>query len=133
MALDGSIEIAWGGDLRLFRLPIAQLLALEEKRDLAVAVIHARLMRAEYAVADVTETLRLGLMGAGVDAREAGRLVETHCGSGQIEAGSVVAFYVLTAALDAPKALVLAGKAQAGTDETEASAFPSPPSTAPQP
>jgi len=138
MSLDGSIEIFWAGDLRVFRLPIAQLLALEEKRDSALAEIHGRLMRGVWSLRDVTETLRLGLIGADVDARHAAKLVEEHCVDGRIEAAALVAFYALTAALDAPKAVALAkgdepGKDRAETDPNEANASPPPLSTRPQP
>lgn len=128
--LDGSIHLVFGDEERRFRLGMAQLLTLEEKCDSAFAELHDRLMEGRWSVTDVTETLRLGLVGADVDPREAKALVERYATPGHLEPASVVAFYVVAAALNAPKTYAKLGKAvTAGGADGAASASPPPLST----
>ncbi|MBD3847109.1 gene transfer agent family protein [Bosea sp. SSUT16] len=128
--LDGSVVLPFGEEERLFRLGMDQLFALEQKRDCGFALLHDRLMRGGWSIADVSETLRLGLVGAGMELRPAKELVDRYCVPGRLEACATLAFYVLAVVMDAPKALAILGKGGATVDTTEATdAFPSSPST----
>lgn len=127
--LESSILLPFGEEERLFRLGMDQLFALEQKRDCAFAVLHDRLMRGGWSIADVSETLRLGLVGGGMDVREAKTLVEHFCRPGRMEECATLAFYVLAVVMNAPKTLRILGKAGAAMDASGATdASPSSPS-----
>lgn len=128
--LDGSVYLPFAEEERLFRLGMDQLFALEQKRDCGFALLHDRLMRGGWSIADVSETLRLGLVGAGMELREAKELVERYCVPGRLEVCATLAFYVLAVVMDAPKALRILGKGDATMDSSGAmDASPSSPST----
>lgn len=61
-----------------FGLNIKQILELEEKCGAGIAVIHARLWNGVYTTADVTETIRLGLIGGGMDPVQAKKLSDRY-------------------------------------------------------
>jgi len=72
----------WAGGEHPFLHRIGELLALEKSCDSAVGDIYERLGStllgaARWGVRDVTETLRLGLIGGGMDPTEARRAVLT--------------------------------------------------------
>lgn len=130
---DGSVDLAFGGDERRFRLGIAELIALQEKRNSGPMEIAARLQLGVWRVEDVTETLRIGLMGGGTEAKKARELVEATVRPGHITEHVLTARAVLLVALQGlPDDPV--GKAPAAPDAPEATAAsPQPPSTAPAP
>ena len=129
---DGSIVLPFGDEERLFRLGIDQILSLEEKRDCGVAVLYGRLMEQAWALPDITEIIRLGLIGGGMEIRAAKALVERCCVPGYLKPAGLLAFHILAATLDAPTAWTLLGKAPPAGDASEAtSAFPPPSSTEP--
>lgn len=134
-ALDGSILLPFGEEERLFRLGMDQLFALEEKCGSPFAELHDRLMERRWSVREVSEVLRLGLIGGGLEPRAAKELVERACVPGRIEVCATLAFYVLAVVMDAPKALrVILGKDVAAVDASGATgASPSSPSTASPP
>lgn len=61
-----------------FRLTVKQIIELEEKCGAAFAIIHARLWQGLYTANDVVETIRLGLIGGGMDPVKAKQLVERY-------------------------------------------------------
>lgn len=100
MSADGSVEIDWAGDLRKFRLPIERLDALEVAcGGTGCSEIFGRLESSRWGIRDVTETIRLGLLGGGADAKLAKRLVEEHVVDGKIFENVLVARAVLAAAI----------------------------------
>lgn len=126
---DGSIDLLWGGDERRFRLAIAQCLALEERRGCGLREIWHRLGSDRWAVDDVRETIRLGLIGGGTEPKAAAALVETFCGDGQLYAGVIVAFSIISQAIAAPADEPPVGKAGAAAAPETGS--PPPPSGEP--
>lgn len=76
MAADGSVDLVFAGDERHFRLGIAELIALQEKRNSGPLEIAMRLQSGTWRVEDVTETIRIGLIGGGKDAKAARALVD---------------------------------------------------------
>lgn len=68
----------FGGEEYLFRLTVKQIIELEEKCGAAFAVIHARLWQGLYTANDVVETIRLGLIGGGMDPVKAKQIVERY-------------------------------------------------------
>lgn len=78
MSSDGSVSLAWAdGDYR-FRLPIGQLRELQDKCGAGPQEIYSRLMDGTWRVDDLRETIRLGLIGGGVDPVRALALVRNY-------------------------------------------------------
>lgn len=125
MTADASIEIAWAGDLRRFRLPIAQLIALEDACDRGCGEILGSLALA-WRIAHVKHILRLALIGGGMEGVKAVRLVDENVIEGRIMEAVIIAKGVLTAALvGRPDDAV--GKAPEAATAPEADASRSPP------
>lgn len=128
MSADGSIELDFGGDRRTFRLAIENLLALQERRNAGPLEIAVRLQSGTWRVEDISETIRLGLMGGGMDGRSAKNLVDAMVKPPNITLHVLTALAVLLAALqgvpDDP-----AGKDQAVAGAPETAVSPPPPST----
>jgi hypothetical protein len=78
MSRTARITAEFGGEERDFRLAWGELMDLQEKRDAGPAVVLARLSLGQWMLQDVTETIRLGLIGAGMDSAQAARLVRQH-------------------------------------------------------
>lgn len=132
MSADGSIELAFGGDARRFRLGIAELIALQDKRSSGPMEIVARLQYGSWRVEDIVETIRIGLIGGGADAKAARTLVEDNVRPGRITEHALTALAILLAAVQGePDDPV--GKNQAAADAPEPTGFPPPPSTEPAP
>lgn len=75
MSRTARITAEFGGEEHDFRLAWGELIELQEKRDAGPAVVLARLSLGQWQLQDVTETIRLGLIGGGADAGTAARLV----------------------------------------------------------
>lgn len=100
MSADGSVEIEWAGDLRKFRLPIENLVALQDACGGAgCSEILARLETSRWGVQDVRETIRLGLLGGKTDGKIARRLVDENVVDGKIFESLLIARAVLAAAI----------------------------------
>lgn len=61
----GEVTGEWGDGVHAFRLTVAGLIELEQKADAPFGVVFQRLIKGEFKIADVRETIRLGLIGAG--------------------------------------------------------------------
>lgn len=99
MSFDGSIELVWAGDARKFRLGIAELLALQEKRSCGPLEIVNRLQYGTWRIEDIQETIRIGLLGAGLDPKAARELVDTNVREGRVTVNVLVAQAILMNAL----------------------------------
>jgi hypothetical protein len=75
MSRTARITAEFGGEERDFRLAWGELIELQERRDAGPAVVLARLSLGQWQLQDVAETIRLGLVGGGMDAAQAARLV----------------------------------------------------------
>lgn len=64
-------EIVWPGGSDSFRLGIGELRALEKACDAGCAVVLARLLSTAWKIDDIYQPIRLGLIGAGMDAKAA--------------------------------------------------------------
>jgi hypothetical protein len=132
MSRDGSIELTWAGDLRQFRLGIDELLALQDKRDAGPQEIANRLSLQGWRVQDVHETLRLGLIGGGMDAKLARRLVDERAGPGKLASSALIAYAVIVSAIQGDESDPV-GKSEAAADAPGVQDSPPPPSMAPEP
>lgn len=75
MSRTGRITAEFAGEEHDFCLRVGELMELQEKREAGPAVLLARLSLGQWLIQDVTETIRLGLIGGGADSATAARLV----------------------------------------------------------
>lgn len=139
MSRSGKIELEWGdmagagADGRhVFRLPIAQLEELQEKCDAGPQQILRRLYDGSWRTFDVRETIRLALIGGGMAATEAAKLVGRYIIDGQLADHVLTAQAVLMAAISGVPDEELKKKPEAETTtnpETPTESSASPPST----
>lgn len=135
MSRQARVEIDWADGRHAFRLGIGELEELQEKTGAGPVEVLRRLFHGTWKVAEVREPLRLGLIGAGMNAAEALKLVNRYCGPGQLTDGVVPAMQVVNAALSGAPEEPVGNAAAAREAEAPASptgASPSPPSTEPQ-
>ena len=76
--LGGSVDIDWADDTYAFRLSVTGAIELERKCEAPIATIFQRLNAGGYSVLDLRETIRLGLIGAGMAPTEALKLVRIY-------------------------------------------------------
>ena len=72
------IEVEWGGAMRRFALPNAQIIALQDYLDLGPVELLRRLNEAAALFAGIRETIRQGLEGGGLEFDKAEALVCRH-------------------------------------------------------
>ncbi|WP_136440299.1 gene transfer agent family protein [Pacificoceanicola onchidii] len=89
----------WAGGEHDFALGLAELRALQKNCDAGPEVIMTRLRVGSWMVDDVIEVLRLGLIGAEMEPKEAGPLVTRTFEQYGAYALKLVAYEVITAAL----------------------------------
>lgn len=136
-AADGSVELAFAGDLRRFRLGIAELIALQEARNSGPLEIATRLAIGTWLIQDITDTLRIGLIGAlgenppAAEAKKVRELVERTVQPTTLTTHALTARAVLLVALQGvPDDPVGKEGATGETPEADQNASPPPPSIA---
>jgi hypothetical protein len=131
MSADGSVDILWGDGEHRFRLAIGQLRELQEKCGAGPMAIFNRLRDGTWRVEDLSETLRLGLIGGGMKPVDAKLAVVRYCeGRPLLESVAPAQTVLMAALLGVPEDPV--GKPTAEETTTEATdASSSPISTVP--
>lgn len=111
MARDAQVLLAWADGEYPFRLGIGQLAELQEKTgagpwyiqwalSVLMAAVDTPIMPPKDAGPSyVSETIRLGLIGGGMEAVKAMKLVKAYAGPGQIAENIPVAFAIIGVAL----------------------------------
>ncbi|MCT4332617.1 gene transfer agent family protein [Paracoccus sp. YLB-12] len=87
----------FGDREREFLLSDPMIAELERQIGTGIGTLFARLTRSDFRLNDLTEIIRLGLIGAGTDPQEAFRLVETYARNRPISEVLPVALDVITA------------------------------------
>lgn len=82
-----------------FRLAIGGLEELQEKTSAGPLTVLRRLMAGEWRIADVREPIRLGLIGGGMGALDARKMVDRYANTGDLLDAVPVAVGVVGAAL----------------------------------
>lgn len=72
----GAEEIVWPGGEHSFRLGIGELRAIEQRSDAGCAVVMMRLLGQQWKIDDVVGPIRLGLVGGGMDERQAQKVLD---------------------------------------------------------
>lgn len=108
MSRDGSISFEWADGEHKFRLALGQLRELQEKLDAGPEMVFTRLENGSWRVEDILETIRLGLIGGGVESTKARVLVQRYVGAGMLLDNVMPAMQIIAAALigapdEAPK------------------------------
>ncbi len=82
MSRDASVTFLWGDDDYRFRLGIGELRQLQEKCGAGPYEILVRIAGAVWRVDDLRETIRLGLIGGGMDATKATQAIKRNFDQG---------------------------------------------------
>lgn len=101
MSRHGAIELLWGDGTYTFRLGLSEIEELERKRDLGIFQILTRLnpVVRECKLSDITEVLRLGLVGGGTAPVDALVKVQRYADERPIDENRDVAYAVVLAAV----------------------------------
>lgn len=78
MSRSAEVTLAFGGEDRIFRLPLGRLRALQEKTDAGPQTLLRRFFDGSWRVDDVRETLLQGLIGGGTAQPEATKLINNY-------------------------------------------------------
>ncbi len=96
---DGRIIEFVGNDDYPLQLKVKQLRLLQAETGFGPSITLTRLQSGEWFVDDIIEPIRLGLIGGGMDDREAKRLVDGYVTDGNLVRYQVVALKTLLAAM----------------------------------
>lgn len=135
MSRSTEIELAFGGEDRLFRLRIGQLRPLQEKTDAGPMELIRRIASDAWRVDDLRETIYQGLRGGGMHDAEATKLIKIHFDDQPIAQYTTLASNILMAAVIGAEDEPL-GEPEgetAGTPPSPEESSASPISTAPPP
>jgi hypothetical protein len=76
MSRSAEIVLSFAGEDRTFRLPLGRIRALQEKCDAGPMELLVRFAQGTWRVDDLRETIHQGLLGGGMDVREAAALLK---------------------------------------------------------
>jgi hypothetical protein len=94
-----EIELEFGDGTYLFRLPLKQIAELQDKCNAGIQEIFGRIIQGKARIEDLTETLRLGLIGGGMEPVQARRLIERYAFPPKFSEGEKPVEYLWTNAL----------------------------------
>lgn len=132
MSRDGKITLDWADGTHTFRLGIAQIEELQEKTDCGPYFLLNRINSGTWRVADLRETIRLGLIGGGLTPAEALPLVRWNVeGRPLMESVAPARAILMAALMGAPdgektgkKRRAAKPKTKPPSDQTDGSALP---------
>lgn len=139
MSRHGAIELEFGDDSYTFRLGLAEIEEVEQRRDASIFTIADRLSPMVRAprLLDIIEVLRCGLIGGGLKPIDALKLTRKYVDAHQLDDSRDVAYAVVTAALARVHGDELladtSGDGEPGKAPAEPSGSTSPKSEQPQP
>jgi len=99
MARDASIELDWADGTYTFRLAWGELIKLQEACDCGPFIILSRLMGDAWRVEDISNVIRLGLIGGGMEPVAALKLVRSYVESRPPMENILAAQAILSAAI----------------------------------
>lgn len=99
----GAVRFDYGDGEHTFRLAIGQLRELQDKTGVGPATLLDRITTRSWRVDDIRETIRLGLIGGGMDPLDALGVVRRYVDERPIAESVDPAFRVLMAALVGPE------------------------------
>lgn len=101
MSRHGAIELAWGDGTYTFRLGLGEIEEMERKRNLGIFQIVTRLSPdiRQCQLSDITEVIRLGLIGGGMLPVEALMKVQRYADERPIDENRDIAYAIALAGL----------------------------------
>lgn len=78
MSADGSTEFDWADGTYKFRLGLGQIRELQEKTKVGPRRLFVRIQSGDWLIDDLRETIRLGLIGGGMEPVKALELVRAY-------------------------------------------------------
>lgn len=99
MSRAAEISLAFGGEERIFRLPLGRLRALQEKTDCGPMELLRRFVAGEWRVDDLRETILQGLIGGGLDQPAATKLLLGHFDDLPLQPFIIIAQAIVMAAV----------------------------------
>lgn len=117
---DGSAKVTfdWGDGEQIFRLDMKRLRELQDKCDAGPLQIYNRLRDGVWRVADLRETIRLGLIGGGMDEVKASKLMRDYFDESPMMKHIPAAQAILLALLMGPADDTPEGKEKRGRETT---------------
>lgn len=67
MSRDASVTLPFADGMKTFRLAWGELIKLQEAADAGPFVVYRRLMSGQWRMGDISNTIRLGLIGGGLE------------------------------------------------------------------
>lgn len=129
--LQAKCDLDWGDGTYTFRLTVSGTIELEQKCDAPFTVILNRLNQGTYGISDVRETIRLGLIGGGMEQVKALTLVRSQIDDhGGVAGHALAARAILMGLMFGFEAEPL-GKAQAAPEANPNASTP--PTSTPRP
>lgn len=127
-----AVTFDWGGEERTFDLRLGEVRKIEDKTGIGPAVILANLQNGTWKVDEYREVILQGLMGGGMSAPEATKLVkswvdERPAKESLLPAMNIIMAWLVGVPQDAPKGKEKAAKKR--PKRTAPAASTSPPST----
>ena len=92
-----AIELVWPGGEHTFDLRIGELQALQDACDAGPEFILNRIMAGQWRYADLFDTIRLGLIGGGMNPQRAQELVTTYAVNAPLDQTFPLALDIITA------------------------------------
>lgn len=99
MSRAAEARLHWGGEERLFRLPIGRVRAIQEKCDAGLPELLRRYITQSWMIDDVREVILQGLIGGGLDNQAATKAVLAYFDDTPIQPHITVAQAVVGAAI----------------------------------
>lgn len=121
MARDARIELDWADGTYAFRLAWGQLAELQEKANAGPYVVLNRLHDGSWRVEDISNVIRLGLIGGGLKPADALRLTRTYVeGRPPLENAPIAMSILMASLMGAPEEKVgeASGEAAAPKEST---------------
>lgn len=103
MSADASVTFPWADGEHTFRLAYGQIRELQEKTGVGPGKLYERLCDGSWKLDDLLETVRLGLIGGGMEPIPAKKLVWRYVGERPLIESVEPAARVLLALLTGPK------------------------------
>jgi hypothetical protein len=126
MSRHGAAELDWADGTYTFRLGLAEIEEIEEKRDLSLFAMARRLSPAERdaRLADIREVLRLGLIGGGMKPVDALTKVRKYVDERPLDENRDIAYAVVLAGLARVNSAEAPPSGEADAAETNVSTSP---------
>lgn len=120
IAGDGFCTLEWAGKLRTFNCGrIGALRSLQAACDTSPMAVLVRLYNGTWFFDDCAEVIRLGLIGAGMSATKAARLVRRHIDNQPLLSNVIAAQQVLSAGLSWPSDDEIGPRSAGGAEAPE--------------